>query len=572
RQVRLLAVDEAHCISEWGHDFRPDYARLGELRQRIGAPPTIALTATATDTVRKDVVEQLQLRDPAVFIRGFARPNLRLEVAMVNGNRDKEARLLDVMRRTRGAGIVYAATRKDVELWAALLRERGLEAGCYHAGRDDRDRHRAQDDFLAGRLEAIAATNAFGMGIDKADIRFVIHADLPGSVEAYYQEAGRAGRDGLPARCVLLYSPADIRTQEFFLAGSNPSAADFREAWYLLGEGASDEEIEATAGKAAERMARTTAARLLRQAAEVQDRSLGEGSLPVDLSQIAEKARRDADRLRTMVRYAHSRECRTRFIFEYFAGDSRMKAPECGTCDVCQGWRFAQGRELSEEEVLAVRIALSAVARLNGRFGAARIAQVLIGSQSQEVTSRGLHRLPTHGKLRALRLADIKDLLAALLDAGYVERQTPRYARPGTFVLGLTAEGLEVMKAETAPRLAWPKATPAPRPSHAPPLKTPSLAEPTPANEPTPKPTEPPPGEEAEALFQRLKAWRTEVAREQKLRPYYIFSNRTLQAIASASPTSREGLLQVKGVGEAKWEKFGEAVLTVVSSNQTTLS
>lgn len=564
-EAARLIVDEAHCISQWGHDFRPDYRRIGGLRKELGVPAA-AFTATATPDVRQDICRQLDLRQPLQLVTGFDRPNLTLAVEECS-SRVAKARAIDrVIREVGPPGIVYAATRKDVEMWAALLRERGLAAGCYHAGREDADRHRAQDDFLAGRLEAIAATNAFGMGIDKADIRFVIHADLPGSVEAYYQEAGRAGRDGLPARCVLLYSPADIRTQEFFLSGSNPPASVFREAWHLLGQGADDEEIESSAPKAANRMALGTATRLLRQAAETHRRPLGEGPVPVDLAQVAEKARRDGDRLRAMVRYAHSRTCRTRFVFDYFAGDALEEAPECGTCDICQGWRLTEGRELTEEEVLTVRIALSAVARLSGRFGAARIAQVLTGSQSREITSRGLHRIPTYGKLRSLRLEDVKELLSALLDGGYIERQQIENARPGTFVLGLTAQGRDVMKAETSPRLAWPRNGKAGGGAEsAPPLKAPRLGPPAPAAPSTEGPQEISLDVGAEDLFARLRAWRLDLARENKIPPFYIFSDKILRAIAAHRPSTQAELLAIKGIGPAKLEKYGEGVLGVVA-------
>ncbi|MCA9178213.1 MAG: ATP-dependent DNA helicase RecQ, partial [Planctomycetales bacterium] len=245
--VSLLAVDEAHCISEWGHDFRPDYARLGELRQRIGSPPTIALTATATDAVRKDVVKQLALDDPAVFVRGFARPNLKFEVATVQGNRDKEARLLDVLNRTPGSGIIYAATRKACEELVELLGEQCPQRriGLYHGGLAPEDRRQMQDDFMSSRLDTIVATNAFGMGIDKSDLRFVVHYHLPGTLEAYYQEAGRAGRDGLPSYCLMLFSYADRYVQEFFIENAHPSRELLRNVYDFL-RGRKEDPIELT--------------------------------------------------------------------------------------------------------------------------------------------------------------------------------------------------------------------------------------------------------------------------------------------------------------------------------------
>jgi ATP-dependent DNA helicase RecQ len=224
-KLSLLAVDEAHCISQWGHDFRPDYARLGRFRQRLGLPPTIALTATATPHVRSDIIEQLQLRQPRTFITGFARPNLRFEVQEAHSEPEKLQTLLDFLSETPGAGIVYCATRKRCEELVESLQTplKGRKVGLYHAGLESEIRRRVQDDFMADKTPIIVATNAFGMGIDKPDLRFVAHYNIPGSLEAYYQEAGRAGRDGLPSRCFLIYTAKDRNTQEWFIENRYPA-------------------------------------------------------------------------------------------------------------------------------------------------------------------------------------------------------------------------------------------------------------------------------------------------------------------------------------------------------------
>ena len=222
-KVRLFAVDEAHCISHWGHDFRPDYLKLKQAVEALGRPQVIALTATATPQVRADISEQLGLTDPHVSVAGFDRPNLALRVLHTGTDKEKIEAIKRIISASNGSGIIYTATRKSVEQVAAKLKLTGLGVEMYHGGMEEGERTRAQDSFMRGDAQAIVATNAFGMGIDKPDIRFVVHFHLPGSIEAYYQEVGRAGRDGMPAECLLLFNYADTRTQQFFIEGGHPS-------------------------------------------------------------------------------------------------------------------------------------------------------------------------------------------------------------------------------------------------------------------------------------------------------------------------------------------------------------
>src|SRR5215210_480251 len=232
--ISLFAVDEAHCISTWGHDFRPDYLRLKGVIKSLGKVQTLALTATATPYVRSDIIQQLGLDRPQTFVSGFDRPNLSIEVIHTEKEKEKIARIRSLAKKIPGSGIIYASTRKAVEQVGNKLKAVDLRVSTYHAGMTDSLRVKAQDDFMSGRTQMIVATNAFGMGIDKPDIRFVVHYQMPGSIEAYYQEIGRAGRDGLPSTCVLLFNYADKNTHDFFIEGSYPDISVIKQVYDSL--------------------------------------------------------------------------------------------------------------------------------------------------------------------------------------------------------------------------------------------------------------------------------------------------------------------------------------------------
>jgi ATP-dependent DNA helicase RecQ len=337
-RVPLFAVDEAHCISEWGHDFRPDYARLALAAQHLQAERLLALTATATPAVRDDIVRALALRSPRIFVRGFDRPNLFFDVVPVEGPAPKLDRIV-ALAQAHGPGIAYAATRRTVERVAADLGERGIPAVGYHAGMDDGRRSAAQEAFLRGGV-TIVATNAFGMGVDKPDVRWVVHHDIPRSVEAWYQEAGRAGRDGAAARAVVLFDPADVALQRRVLDRSRPSAEVLREVWAVaqrLGQGPLEELVRGSNCPIGELLG---ALRLLEAAGWVErDRGpipefwVAEPQGGRSLAALESRLGRERLLFDSLVQLFEARACRRRSLLRYF-GEAGSSAG-CSGCDQC---------------------------------------------------------------------------------------------------------------------------------------------------------------------------------------------------------------------------------------------
>jgi len=441
-RIALVAIDEAHCISEWGHDFRPDYRRLGQVIAEMKPPRVAAFTATATPEVRADIAHQLGMVDARLHVRGFDRPNLKYEVHKAGGAADKTERLAELVRlRDGGVALVYAATRKNAEAYAQALKRAGMRARVYHAGLEGEVREKAQDVFMAGQLDVIVATNAFGMGVDKRDIRLVVHADIPRSPEAYYQEAGRGGRDGKPTRCVLLFNHGDIRLQEFLIEASFPTPELLRGVWKALHDqpslgAGSDDEVEerlrgalpgkvSGAGMAAALRILERHGMLARTAEKLAAVRPAPGQFaPLDVQSLQRRADIERGKLRTMIDYAYYPRCRRQYVLEYF-GDEEWanRDRRCGACDNCDAAAHGRTTGLAAAELDAIRGLLLLVGTLHGRFGRTRIAAI---ANATDDDGR-FQDLPERGCLRGWSQKHVLDLLRALEGAGLVEASRGEY-------------------------------------------------------------------------------------------------------------------------------------------------
>jgi|GEM_PF-156627 len=468
-KLALVAVDEAHCVSHWGHNFRPEYCQLGDLRIRFPEVPFVALTATADEQTLQDVRTQLHLDQAPLFAAGFDRPNISYTVLEKHNPAQQLTRFL---REHAGeSGIVYCLSRKRTEEVAAKLASAGVSAAAYHAGMSAQERMRVQDAFQRDTVSVIVATVAFGMGIDKPDVRFVVHYDMPKSIESYYQETGRAGRDGLPATALLLFGLQDVVTTRTLIESGN------------------------------------------------------------DPQQI----RVELHKLQAMVGFAEATTCRRRALLGYF-GEPLEK--DCGNCDVC-----LDPPELYDATA-DVQKALLAVHLTGQRFGVSHVVDVLRGADTEKVRKWRHNRLVVFGAGQSLSQDAWASIIRQLIHHGHLRQDISDYS-----ALKLMPSAAGILKGETGVQLARPKERPGKGSVKKSASSRRSLAS------------------ADEVLFEQLRALRREIADEQQVPAFVVFSDRSLIDIASRKPQSLEELLDCHGVGEAKLERYGDAFLRVITGS-----
>ena len=473
--VSMVTVDEAHCISQWGQDFRPSYMKIVEFVKTLEKRPIIsAFTATATETVREDIICTLGLHNPFTLVNGFDRENLFFQV---DKPKNKEQYILKYISEHSGdSGIIYCATRKNVDNIYELLKGKGVSVGKYHAGMSAEERKKMQDDFVFDYTSIVVATNAFGMGIDKSNVRFVIHYNMPQSMENYYQEAGRAGRDGLDAKCILVFSPQDIVINRFLL--------DHK---------------------------------------EMQDLD------PSDRETVRE---RDARRLQVMERYCYTTECLRNYILKYFGENPEKPCQDCGNC-----LREFETLDMTE----AAKKVINCVYEAKGRYGRQIIIDTVAGAKTARLEEIGAARYKSYGVLAGTNKNLLRRLIEQLVLEGYLRVGDYQVLKLGDI------SGLKNPEASVFVKITDEDKQPE---------KTAKTKKKAKSVETLTS--------SGYKLFERLKKLRLEIAREESMPPYIIFSDKTLIDMAAKMPASKPEMLDVSGVGENKFAKYGERFLEVI--------
>ena len=473
--ISMITVDEAHCISQWGQDFRPSYTKIVEFVNLLEKRPIIsAFTATATEAVREDIVCTLGLDNPYTMVTGFDRENLFFQV---DKPKSKEQYIVDyIAKHPDESGIIYCATRKNVDSVYELLKEKGVSVAKYHAGMSAADRKQMQEDFVFDYTSIVVATNAFGMGIDKSNVRFVIHYNMPQSMENYYQEAGRAGRDGLDSKCILLFSPQDIVINRFLLEHKEMSDID-----------------------------------------------------PADRETIKE---RDAKRLQVMERYCYTTECLRNYILKYFGENPQKPCEDCGNC-----LREFETLDMTEE---AKKI-INCVFEAKGRYGKTIIIDTVAGAKTARLEEIGATGYKSYGVLASSNRKLLRRLLEQMVMEGYLVVGDYQVIKLGDISALKDADTKVLVKITDEDKLPEKAAKPKKKAKGTESLTSAGFQ-----------------------LFDKLRALRLEIAREEKMPPYIVFSDKTLIDMAAKMPVNKEEMMNVSGVGENKFAKYGERFLSVI--------
>jgi ATP-dependent DNA helicase RecQ len=566
--IDLLVIDEAHCISQWGHDFRPHYRTLSRRLPELRRATVLALTATATPAVQDDIVRTLELPTIQRVIGDFNRPNLRFEVVTVARLQEKTTRLIELLSQTQGAAIVYTSTRREAEAVFHLLVGRGFSVCLYHAGLDGDERAQAQHDFQDDRVQIMVATVAFGMGVDKPNVRRIIHYNIPGSLEGYYQEAGRAGRDGQPAICTLLFSQQDVRIQRFFIDQAYPEPEQVFRLYRLLRQAhplpLSANEL-ATAGQWRE-ISVNAALHMLYEQGWVRVTSDGKHALTnpevahptADFYPFSQRKARDDARLQRMIAYTDSATCRRVHLLRYFG---QAFAPPCQRCDICAprpaplvvGMAAAEAVQATGESDRVARAILQAAADFGGRLGRGIIGDVLLGSQRKQIIAWRLDRRKSHGQLRMYQRQRIIAWIDELIGQRLLYVTAEEYPR-----LQITAVGRQALAGNTLLGLSGLSA----RPSST--ATTPASAD---------SASEGDVEENAQvdpSLLEHLRRWRYHKAQSLGVPAFWVLHNSVLEAIARHRPAAIGTLAVIRGIGERKVEQFGQEIIDVVQRFSST--
>ena len=480
-EISMIAVDEAHCVSQWGQDFRPSYLKIAEFVAQLPKRPVIsAFTATATKEVREDIARLLDLKDPFCTTTGFDRENLYFAVKTP---KDKYKEVHDyILEHPDDSGIIYCLTRKLVEEVCGKLIRDGISATRYHAGLSDEERRNNQDDFIYDRCHVMVATNAFGMGIDKSDVRYVIHYNMPKNMEGYYQEAGRAGRDGDPAECILLYGGKDVVTNQ-----------------YLIERGQENQEMDAATQQ------------LIRE--------------------------RDQERLRQMTFYCFTHDCLREYILKYFGEYGKSY---CGNCLNCQT-EFVE-QDITEEAKAMIRCVQSC----GQHYGVNVILDTIRGASTAKIRQYHMEENPAYGDCAKVPVHKLRQIFNYLVLCDYLALTDDGYT-----IVKLTDSSESLLEGEKHLTMKMPKEQELRKKEKRSRLSKASAGE---------------LGEQDETLFQRLRALRLEIAREEKIPPYMVFSDKTLIHMCILKPGNEEEMLNVTGVGRHKFEKYGKRFIDAVQN------